>query len=331
MCQTVRHGFGSPVGSLLGVVQRPAERSWEANQVAISLDPAASPGTVEEATAVVDAVLAALPADESDWIEWKSSLDLGDKAVRGTLARHILGLANRPPQEAAAHAGGRGFVVVGAEPGNRPGVRAADPADLSQGINAFLGPERPSWALHYDGREGLLVLVLTVAPPRPGDPAFTLFKDLQVMSPGGKRKDYPRGTIFVRHLGRTEIARPEDVRALLERFARPLREADTAARESAEIARARHKAEELDRRRRMLLDTLSLVNEIFSKAYRVNNPGRWRCKEQLDLHGQLIAMNLDLPDCRTLAGAGQGNEAVAWAVKARDEVEAELRKLATGT
>lgn len=117
---------------------------------------------------------------------------------------------------------------------------------------------------------------------------------------------------------------------MLERFARPLREADAAARESAEIARARHRAEELDRRRRMLLDTLSLVNEIFSKAYQVDNPGRWRCKEQLDLRAQLIAMNLDLPDCRTLAGSGQGNEAVTWAVKARDEVEAELRKLASG-
>jgi hypothetical protein len=42
-------------------------------------------------------------------------------------------------------------------------------------------------------------------------------------------------------------------------------------------------------------------------------------------------MNLDLQDCRMLAGAGQGNEAVAYAVKARYEIEAELRKLASGT
>lgn len=298
--------------------------------MAISLAPVASPGTAEEATAVVGAVLAASSADESDWVEWKSSLDLSDKAVRGTLARHILGLANRPPEEAARHAAGRGFVVVGAEPGSRPGISAADPADLSQGINAFLGPDRPSWTMHYDDRDGLPVLVLTVAAPRLGDPAFTLFKELQVISPGGKRKDYPRGTIFVRHQGRTEIARPEDVRVLLERFARPFREADAVAQESVAIARARHEAEELDRRRRMLLDTLSLVNEIFMKAYQVNNPGRWRCKEQLDLQAQLTAMNLDLPDCRTLAGVGQGNEAVAWAVKARYEVETQLRKLATG-
>jgi len=129
------------------------------------------------------------------------------------------------------------------------------------------------WTMHYDDRGGLSVLVLTVAAPRSGDPAFTLFKDLEVVSPEGSARS-PRGTIFVRHQGRTEIARPEDVRALLERFARPFREADAAVREGAEIARARHEAEERDRRRRALLDILSLVNEIFFKAYQVNNPGR---------------------------------------------------------
>ena len=83
--------------------------------MAISLESAASPGTADEATAVVDAVLAASPADELDWIEWKSSLELGAKTVRGILAWHILGMVNRLPEHAAAHAGGRGFVVVGAE------------------------------------------------------------------------------------------------------------------------------------------------------------------------------------------------------------------------
>jgi hypothetical protein len=304
---------------------------WQAGYVAISLESAASPGTADEATAVVDAVLAASPADELDWIEWKSSLELGAKTVRGILARHILGMVNRLPEHAAAHAGGRGFVVVGAEPGNRCGVAAADPADLSQGIDSFLGPDRPSWTMHYDDRDGLPVLVLSVAPPRPGDPIYSLYKDLRVIAPSGKRKDYPRGTIFVRRLGRTEIAGPEDVRALLERYARPLRQADAVARENVEIARARDVAEERERRRRMLLDILSLVNAIFAKAYQVDNPGRWRCKEQLDLSSHLIAMNLDLPDCRTLAGAGQGNEAVTYAVKARYELEAELRKLADPT
>jgi hypothetical protein len=303
---------------------------WEAGGVAISLGSAAS-GTGEEATEVVDAVLAASPEDELDWIEWKSSLDLSSKTVRGTLARHILGMANRLPERAVAHASGRGFVVVGAEPGNRRGIRAADPADLSQGIDAFLGPERPAWTMHYDDRDGLPVLVITVAAPQPGDAMFTLHKELQVVSPGGKQKEYPRGTIFVRYPGRTEVARPEDIRALLERHIAPFREAHDLARETVEIARARQAAEERERRRRALLDILSLVNESFSKAYQVNNPGRWRCKEQLDLSSHLIDMDIELQHCRMLAGAGQGNEAVAWAVQARHEVEAELRKLAAGT
>jgi hypothetical protein len=83
---------------------------------ALGSEPAALPGTAGEATAVVDAVLAASSADELDWIEWKSS-----KAVRRTLARHVLGLANRMPGTAAGHADDRGFIVVGAERGNRRG------------------------------------------------------------------------------------------------------------------------------------------------------------------------------------------------------------------
>jgi hypothetical protein len=48
------------------------------------------------------------------------------------------------------------------------------------------------------------------------------------------------------------------------------------------------------------------VNEIFFKASQVNNPGPWRCKEQLDLSLCLIDMDVDLNACRMLAGAGQG-------------------------
>jgi hypothetical protein len=59
---------------------------------------AAAPGTGEEAAAVVGAVLPASPADELDWIEWKSTFDLSSKPVQGTLARHILGMANRLPE-----------------------------------------------------------------------------------------------------------------------------------------------------------------------------------------------------------------------------------------
>jgi hypothetical protein len=107
----------------------------------------------------------------------------------------------------------------------------------------------------------------------------------------------------------------------------PFRKADVLALETVEIARARQRAEERERRRHALLDIQSLVNEIFFKASQVNNPGRWRCKEQLDLNSHLIDIDVDLKDYRMLAGAGQGSEAFTWAVQARHEVEAELRKL----
>ena len=184
--------------------------------------------------------------------------------------------------------------------------------------------------MHYDARNGLPVLVVTVAAARPGDPVFTLHKQLQVISPSGKQKEYLRGTVFVRYPGRTEVARPEDIRALLERHVAPFREADALVRESVEIARARQAAEERDRRRRALLDILSMVNEIFFKAYQLD-PGRWRCKEQLDLHSHLIDIGVDLQWCRMLAGAGQVSEAVACAVQARTEIEAELHKLSSTT
>jgi hypothetical protein len=89
---------------LVALLQGRVSVLWQAGYVAISLDSAASPGTADEATVVVDAVLAASPADELDWIEWKSNLELGGKTVRGILARHILGMANRLPELAAAHA-----------------------------------------------------------------------------------------------------------------------------------------------------------------------------------------------------------------------------------
>jgi hypothetical protein len=156
-------------GSALSCKYGLSVRCGDADGMVISFESAAAPGAAEEAAAVVDAVLAASQADELDWIEWKSSLDLRDRTVRGILARHILGMANRLPDRAAANAGGRGFVVVGAEPGNRCGVEAADPVDCLRALMSSLAPERPSWTMHYDERDGLPVLVAQAAvfaPPR---------------------------------------------------------------------------------------------------------------------------------------------------------------------
>ena len=47
-----------------------------------------------ELAMLVEAVLNASENDESDRIGWKSGLDLREKETLGTIARHILGMAN---------------------------------------------------------------------------------------------------------------------------------------------------------------------------------------------------------------------------------------------
>lgn len=67
-------------------------------------------------TSLMDAVYAALPEDEADWIEWKGQWDFSTNGGRGHTARHILGMANRVPDVASRIAGGCGYIVFGVEP-----------------------------------------------------------------------------------------------------------------------------------------------------------------------------------------------------------------------
>jgi hypothetical protein len=69
--------------------------------------------THEELAALVRAIMAAQVKDELDWIEWKIAGDLNKGPTQGTIARHILGLANRLPERAALHAGGWGYLIMG--------------------------------------------------------------------------------------------------------------------------------------------------------------------------------------------------------------------------
>ena len=76
--------------------------------VASAIDSARAMRAPGELLTLVRAVLGALPKDELDWIEWKCDGDLADKGTQGTIARHILGMANRLPGTAALHAQGCG-------------------------------------------------------------------------------------------------------------------------------------------------------------------------------------------------------------------------------
>jgi hypothetical protein len=174
--------------------------------MAIEIDTSRELRGVNDLQALVAAAVAAHEHDESDWLEWKLNLDLSTKEGCFAIARNVLGMANRQPDRAAIHCGGLGFVVVGLEPGTLSGITSVDPADLSQGIDPYLGGAvGPKWTPTVVSVEGKSVLVVTVEAPQQGDPIFTLRRAIQ---------KYQAGTIFVRKHGRTVPADAEDIDAL---------------------------------------------------------------------------------------------------------------------
>jgi hypothetical protein len=163
---------------------------------------------------LVRAVEGATAEDESEWIEWKSELDLGAKETSFMLARTIIGMANRRVDEAARYAEGFGYILVGVEPGNRCGIEAVDLADLDARIEPYLGPEGPRWTARYDTIDGPPVLIIIVDPPRNGHPIYSLHKEFS----NGKTR-HKAGEIFVRKLARTVSPGPGDHLYLARRMA----------------------------------------------------------------------------------------------------------------
>jgi len=156
-------------------------------------------------------------------------------------------------------------------------------------------------------------------------------------TPGGGSKGYPAGTIFVRHPGRTEIAGPGDIRALEDRYAAPALESARAAeantRRSLEIQQERQAAEELERRRRRLMEIADLViGAQFQAAPVRDSRDYFRCPEQLKLQAVLAGMDYaqvqaEMPAVQALADVGHGFETFAAAVRARQEIEVAIRNL----
>jgi hypothetical protein len=169
-------------------------------------------------------VITATDNDELDWIEWKIGKFLASKEDYAKLSRHILGMANRKPRDAARQVGGCGYIIVGAGAGACDGVPGIDPAKLDDGIQAYLGSEGPTWGPQVIDRQGKSVLVVTVEPPQPGDHMFLLMKDYD---------KYYGGQIFVRRHGKTQRALPGEIRALEDRRAAGERAVDLQVRPAA--------------------------------------------------------------------------------------------------
>lgn len=155
-------------------------------------------------------VLATSPENETDWIEWKCGLDLSKPAGRFSVAKQILGFANRDPRRAAGQAAGCAFLVLGAEPGRLPGQLAMDPSKVEAAIRPYVGTDGPAWLPQTVNVDGTDVLVITVEPPEWGDPIHTLRKEYRA-DDGSGAKD---GEVFVRRPGGTHPATSEEIRSL---------------------------------------------------------------------------------------------------------------------
>lgn len=171
--------------------------------------------------ALIRAVCAASEHDETLAIEWKSELDLTSKAGQFTVARAILGLANRAPDRAASMFEGYGYIVVGASSGTLPGITSVDPARYVPGINDYVGDARgPAWTARHVDVDGVTVAVIEVDPPQSGDQIWPLRKEFTAAperdqgKPGGVR-----GAVFVRKPGRTGLATDDDIDMLSTRAA----------------------------------------------------------------------------------------------------------------
>ena len=145
---------------------------------------------------------------ETDWLEWKSALDLTEAKARFQLSKQILGMANRDPGLARRNRGGYGYVLVGVEPGAMPGTDQFDPAELHDWINPYIGATGPAWQPRYIQVDDTTILAFEVEPPRDGDSIHTLRKTFG---------SFGAGTIFVRKNGKTHPAEPEDIKNLEQR------------------------------------------------------------------------------------------------------------------
>jgi hypothetical protein len=177
----------------------------------LHIDTAAAIRRPTDQAALVQAVLAADRTDETHWLEWKSRLDLTAVEGRFTVAKAVLGLANRHPDHAARAMQGNGYLMIGVEPANLVGLPPVDAADLDAQLRRFLGREGPQWSPTWIPIDGTHVLLITVEPPRWGDPIYLLHRD---------HGHFHAGTVFARRSTSTRPAGPAEMAYLQDRVRR---------------------------------------------------------------------------------------------------------------
>ena len=138
------------------------------------------------------------------------------KSTRATIAKAVLGFANRSPDVAGRVADGCGYMVVSVEPGTVSGVEALDSAKLEAGVVVYTG-HGPQWRADYVEVSKHTLLIVTVEPPRWVDPIHVLRKAFLPDDKNGK--SMRSAAIYARHAASTE-ASPADMDVLDARMVR---------------------------------------------------------------------------------------------------------------
>jgi schlafen family protein len=204
--------------------------------VALPIDTARPVRTHAEQHALVRAVRDAPASEqETNWLEWKGPLTLAgrDATGRATIAKAVLGFANRDPDVAARVMGGCAYLLAGVSPGQLVGVDFVDAAQLEAQVATYVGRE-VQWRPDYVAVDGKEVMVVIVEPPRLGDHAHPVRKTFNPSGPGPVLQE---GTVFVRHQASTDPATAADIDMLSRRAAqRPGDELEVAVRPASETS-----------------------------------------------------------------------------------------------
>lgn len=180
--------------------------------------------------ALVNFTLTLGDLSEVDWLELKGTLSFTAKGDRKrsavTLARAVLGLANRSPVAAERHLGGHGVVLVGIQDKSVVGAEEVDGAILGDALQPYVGDDGPRWDYTYVRHPDGLVLALVVDPPQWGDPIHACRKEYSAADGGLTVRD---GDVFVRVPGKIRQATSSDLAHLQARRERsPIRGAQVS-------------------------------------------------------------------------------------------------------
>jgi hypothetical protein len=183
---------------------------------------------------------------ERHFLELKSDVDPTSKEGAAKIAKFILGAANRDPERAAKYLGGYAVMILGVSKAEVRGLERFEAKDFVGRVQSYVGEPGPSWDFHRirvdDFRD---VIVITIAPPQPGDPIWPCCRE------GFGLID---GRVYIRADGETREANSGEMRALL------VRAAAAATEPRPDLAVALNGAV-----RRFGCDVPSVVNEYISR------------------------------------------------------------------